>query len=88
MESEARKIRSMLNEYHSGSLRSTNLTDEDIVAAIVRLGARTKETAVLTPQIAAELGVDGRGISKRLPRMSADGMIMGDKDSGYWVPRR
>ena len=81
----ARKIRSMLNEYHSGSMRSTGLTDEEIVAAIVKLGARSEQNVVRTPEIAAALGVDGRGISKRLPRMAESGMISGSPESGYWV---
>lgn len=51
-------------------------SDEVLLAAV---GTEPKKS----PDIAKDLGVDPRTISRRLAKHAADGKIAGDKDSGY-----
>lgn len=86
LEEEEKKLERMLREYTSGSLGSGDITDDQIVTW-VRKNAHEGDRRS-TSEIARAFDSDGRGFSKRLPRMVRDGLLAGDPQGGYYVAMR
>lgn len=83
---EVRKLNMAIRDLTSGAMGSGAITDDEIVRW---LKANSEEKVrCRTPEIAAAFGGDGRGFSRRLPRMAREGLINGDAESGYWVGAR
>jgi|SRR5665213_1097392 len=82
---KVRSLRASLAAMQTGSFRSNAITDADIIDYLAKNSSPRKP--LLATEIAAGMGVDTRGLSRRLPRMAKDGLIEGDT-SGYWVTRR
>lgn len=83
LEEEERKLERMIREYTSGSMGSGDITDEQIVSWIRRNSHENDRRT--TQEIAKAFDGDGRGFSKRLPRMVRDGLIAGDSKAGYYI---
>jgi CRP-like cAMP-binding protein len=83
LEIELIRIDRALREYTAGAKTSIDIGDEQIITW-VRCNAhgRDRRTA---KDIAAAFGGDGRGFSRRLPRMVRQGLLRGDPRSGYYA---
>lgn len=83
LEEEERKLDRMIKEYTSGSMGSADITDEQIVVWLRRNAHEDDRRS--TREVAEAFNGDGRGFSKRLPRMVRDKMIAGDPQAGYYI---
>lgn len=83
---KVRSLRAALSSAQTGSFRSSAITDAAIIDYIKRNATESKP--LLATEVATGLGVDTRGLSRRLPRMAKDGLLAGRPDPGYWVPAR
>lgn len=83
LEEEERKLERMIREYTSGTMGSGDITDEQIVKWV--RGNSHEDDRRTTQEIAKAFSGDGRGFSKRLPRMVRDGLLAGDSRVGYYV---
>lgn len=79
---DIQELQGMLRGRGSGLNGSGDVSDDDIIDLVMERGPLT------TREIAAAFDGDGRGFSKRLPRMVREGLLAGGKDGGYYVPRK
>ena len=83
LEDEEKSLARMIAEYTRGSMGSSDITDNQVVSW---LRAHSHEDdRKSTAEIAVAFGADGRGFSKRLPRMARDQLIAGDPRGGYYI---
>lgn len=80
---EVKKLRIMLRDYTAGSMSSGHISDNDVVTFVKKHASEGGPLS--TSEVAAGLGGDGRGFSRRLPRMVKDGLLAGDAENGYYV---
>lgn len=81
---EIRKLEASLHGYQRSPMGSGTITDDEIIGWLRENSSVTGPKRV--PEIAAAFDGDGRGFSKRLPRMVRDGKIDGDAEAGYFAP--
>ena len=80
---KVRRLRASLAAQQTGTFGSKSISDHEIIE-LLRVRAR-EEKPMLAAEIAGEMGLDTRGLSRRLPRMVKDGLIFGAPATGYWA---
>lgn len=60
-------------------------SDEELVGTVNKLTSAPGASPALSKDVAGELGVDVRTISRRLAKHASDGKIQGNKDDGYFA---
>jgi hypothetical protein len=80
---EVRRLRASLSSAQTGTFGSSSVTDAEIVEWL--RANSTQRKPLSSPEIAAGMSLDTRGLSRRLPRMANDGLINGSPDTGYWA---
>jgi CRP-like cAMP-binding protein len=80
---DVRRLKASLASAMTGTFGSSSVTDGEIVN-YVRENA-TQRRPLTAPEIASGLGLDTRGLSRRLPRMVNDGLLHGSPEPGYWA---
>ena len=84
---KVRRLRASLAAQQTGTFGSKSVSDHEIIKFLRANSSApgTQPGPLSASQIAEGMGLDTRGLSRRLPRMVKDKLINGSPEEGYWA---